>query len=406
MAWRNIWRNPRRTLLTISAIAFAGALLVFSLSFQFGSYDAMINTAVMIHTGHLQIQANGYNEKRDMRQVISDPETVGAMLSRIPQVTSYTFRANAFAIAASSERSYGIMVVGIDADREARTSRLKKLVHQGDYLSGSDTNQALIGEMLAKNMHITIGDDITLLGQGRDGSVAATVVRVKGIYRSGQDEFDRSSIHIPLVHFQDVFVMDESVHTVAAICESLNSVSAIKATAASKLDSLSEDRGLVALDWKELMPGLSQSITLDLVSGLIMYVILVLVVAFSILNTFLMAIFERTREFGVMMAIGTTPGRLTALLLFESTIMTLLGVFSGILLGCAVTWYFQIHGIDISGASEILRQFGIPARLHPKLSLRSISIGPAVVLVITFFAALYPALRVRRLRPVEAMNYA
>lgn len=406
MAWRNIWRNPRRTLLTVSAIAFAGALLVFSLSFQFGSYDAMINTAVMIHTGHFQVQAEGYNEKRDIHRVISAPKAVATVLDRIPQVTAYTFRANAFAIAASSERTYGIMVVGIDADREARSSRLKKLVHQGDYLSGSDTFQALIGELLAKNMHVTIGDDITLIGQGRDGSVAATVVTIKGIYRSGRDEFDRSSIHIPLAHFQNVFAMDESVHSVAAICASLKSVPAVVVSAKSQLKALTDQPNLTVLDWQQLMPGLSQSIYLDLVSGLVMYAILVLVVAFSIMNTFLMAVFERTREFGVMMAIGTTRGRLSTVLLLESTMMTLLGIFSGVLLGCAVTGYFQIHGIEISGAAEIFSQFGIPGRLYPKLSLRSVSIGPAVVLVITFFAALYPALRVRRLRPVEAMSDA
>jgi putative ABC transport system permease protein len=126
-------------------------------------------------------------------------------------------------------------------------------------------------------------------------------------------------------------------------------------------------------------------------------------VAFSILNTFLMAIFERTREFGVLMAIGTTPGRLSKILLVESTTMTLVGIVFGMIAGSLVTWYFQVHGIVISGASELLRQFGLPERMHPQLSVLSASIGAGIVLAITILTALYPALKVRQFKPVEAM---
>ena len=164
-----------------------------------------------------------------------------------------------------------------------------------------------------------------------------------------------------------------------------------------------EKYDLVVLDWKELMPGLHQSIQMDLYSGLIFYVILIIVVAFSILNTFLMAVIERTKEFGVMMAVGLTPGRLTRLLLIESVGMTMVGIISGIILGSIFTLYFQVHGIDFTGASEMMSQFGVSGRMYPKLSLLSATLGPAIVLSITFLAALYPALRVRRLKPVEAL---
>ena len=154
------------------------------------------------------------------------------------------------------------------------------------------------------------------------------------------------------------------------------------------------------------MPGLRQAIEMDLISGIIFYALLVLVVAFSILNTFLMAIFERTREFGVMMAIGTTPGRITKLLLIESLTMKMAGIVAGILIGCLVTLYFQVHGINLGGSAELLSQYGISGNIYPRLSLLSIMIGPCMVLAVTFFAALYPALKVRSLRPVEAMGAA
>ena len=406
MAWRNIWRNPRRTILTICAIAFASLLLVFMLSFQFGSYETMINTSVKIHTGHLQIQADAYQAKKNMRLVVPNPVKIAGILDAMPNIEAYTFRGQAFSLISSSERTYGGVVTGIDPDHEAGVSRLKSLIRQGEFLSSDDMNQALVGKLLAKNLRVKIGDELTVMGQGRDGSIAATVVKVKGIYSSGIDEFDRASIHIPLKTFQEVYTMQGAVHEVVVIADSLRNLDTLKRTIKANLSSLNLKKPLTVLDWNELMPGLRQSIEMDLISGLIFYLLLVLVVAFSILNTFLMAIFERTREFGVLMAIGTTPGRLTKVLLIESMSMTFVGIVAGIIVGSMITVYFQSHGIEISGASELLSQFGITGRMYPKLSLLSAVSGPLAVLIITFFAALYPALKVRRMRPVEAMRAA
>jgi putative ABC transport system permease protein len=404
MAWRNIWRNPRRSILTIAAIAFATLLLVFMLSWQFGSYDTMINSAVKIHTGHLQVQAEGYNDKRSIRLVVPEPAAVDSILEKTPGVAAHTFRANAFSLISSDERTHGAMVIGIDPSREARVSTIKGLVREGDYLAATDTNQALVGKLLAKNLHVGLGDELVVLGQGRDGSIAATVVAVKGIFSSGQDELDRSVLHMPLKYFQDVYAMSGAVHEVVAVGKSLEDIPGIKEAVATGIKKFDGNEKLVVLDWMELMPGLIEAIQMDLVSGFIFYIILIVVVAFSILNTFLMAIFERTREFGVFMAMGTTPGRLSRLLLLESAGITMMGIIIGIIAGSLITWYFQVHGIVISGASELMRQYGLPERMFPQLSVLSASIGPAVVLIITLLTALYPALKVRRLTPVKAMT--
>jgi putative ABC transport system permease protein len=404
MAWRNVWRNPRRTILTISAIIFASTLLIFMLSFQLGSYGTMINASVRIHTGHLQVQAEGYQDKKSMRLVVPDPSAVGELMQGVPEVEAYTFRANAFSLASSKERTYGALVIGMDPVRESQVSTLKQLIRQGDYLAEPDTNQALVGELLARNLRAGIGDEVTILGQGRDGSIAATVVQVKGIYTSGMEDFDRSSIHVPLKLFQDVYAMRGAVHEVVAVGTALKHVSDMKKAIQGGLKKLEQKNPLVALDWDELMPGLLQAIKLDLVSGIIFWFLLIVVVAFSILNTFLMAIFERTREFGVLMAIGTSPGRLTRLLLIESAAMTVIGIFIGTLFGCLLTWYFQVHGIDLGGASELMRQYGISGRMYPQLSLITALSGPGAVLIITLLTALYPAFKVRRLRPTEAMR--
>jgi len=410
MAWRNIWRNPRRTILTISAIAFASLLLIFMLSFQFGSYHTMINASVKINTGHIQVQAQDYHDKQSIHLVVPDPTAIGNIFGKIPEVDAYTLRAKAFSLASSKERTYGVMVVGIDPAKEAGVSTLKSLIRKGSFLPVDNLNQkpplAMIGNLLARNLQVGLGDELTVLGQGRDGSIAATVVKITGIYSSGIDEFDRSAIHIPLKHFQDVYTMHGAAHEVVAVAKALKHVAKIKTEITTGIDKANINYPLVALDWTELMPGLRQAIKMDLVSGIIFYLILILVVAFSILNTFLMAIFERTKEFGVLMAIGITPGRLTKLLLIESVSMTMVGIVIGTFIGSLITWYFQIHGLDIAGSSEILRQYGISGRMHPQLSLLSAVSGPTAVLLITFLAALYPALKVRKLRPVEALAHA
>ena len=410
MAWRNIWRNPRRTLLTVLAISFACVLLVFMLSFQFGSYATMINSSVRIHTGHLQIQARGYHQDPKMRLVVQDPGAVGSMLDRISGVEAYTFRANAFALVSSAERTYGVLITGIDPNREARVSTLAHTIQQGRYLSdqpaGDGMPHALIGRLLARNLKVTVGDELTVLGQGRDGSVAATVLKISGIFASGQDAMDRSTLQMPLEAFQSVFSMAGAVHEVVIMGKDLADVPAVKTAIARKLPGIANDPPLVVLDWTQLMPGLPQAIHMDLISGAVFYLILIMVVAFSILNTFLMSILERTHEFGIMMAMGAKPGRLTRLVLAESLSMTLVGILAGVVIGCLVTWYFMAHGINLGSSSEILRQFGIPSIFYPHLTPLTATAGPGAVFVITLLAALYPALRIRKLRPVEAIGHA
>lgn len=406
MAWRNIWRNPRRSLLTIMAIVFATLLLVFMLSWQFGSYETMINASVKMSTGHLQVQGKGYKDKKEIRLVVSDPDEVNRILDETPGVSTYTNRGSAFSLVSSKERTSGILVIGIDPAREAGVSTIAKLIREGSFLSQSDSDQALVGSLLSKNMRVGPGDELVLLGQGRDGSIAATVVSVKGVFSSGQDAFDRGTVLIPLRYFQEVYSMFGAVHEVVAIGKTLDDVAEMKESVAAGIERAGKADELVVLDWMELMPGLIEVIKMDLVSGFIFYIILIVVVAFSILNTFLMAIFERKKEFGVLSAIGATPGRLTKLLLLESTSITLVGIFFGIVGGSIVTWYFQRHGIVLPGASDWLRQYGLPERMFPRLSLLSVSIGSGIVLIITLLTALYPALVVRRLKPVKALKEA
>ncbi len=413
MAWRNVWRNPRRTWLTVSAICFACVVLIFMLSFQFGSYETMINSSIKINTGHLQVLARGYFDEKSIRKVVENPDPVKELIAGMDLVEAVTVRANAFSLVSSQKRTYGAMVVGVDPVLEPRVSRLKELIRSGEFLpdtpeSGgpdAEPDPALVGALLARNLKVRVGDELTVLGQGRDGSVAAAILTVCGIYESGMDEFDRNTLHIPIKTFQSVYSMGPAVHEIIVNVNSLTDVPAVKKNIINRVNHLPAGEGLVVMDWDELVPGLTQSIRIDLVMGMIFWLLLVIVVAFSILNTFLMAVFERTREFGVMMAIGTTPQRLVKLLLYESGLMTVVGVCMGIVIGCGVTWVFQVYGIDMSGSSEILEQYGMSGRIYPRLSPVTALAGPLLVWIITLAVALYPALKIKGMKPVEAMTH-
>ncbi|MDA3917258.1 MAG: ABC transporter permease [Deltaproteobacteria bacterium] len=403
MAFRNIWRSPVRTILTLSAIAFAAIILVFMVSFQLGSYEIMVNSSVKIYTGHIRIQAEGYREKRNMRFVISSPERIAKTVEKIEEIKSYSFRANGFSLVSSENRARGVLVTGIDPEGEAEISTISGLIRKGEYLAPGDRDKVLIGRLLARNLKVGINDELTILGQGKDGSIAAGIVTVKGIFSSGIDDFDRSTVQVPLSYFNDLFYMDGAVHEIVCTADSLFDVNKIKRLLKANL-SEKKQKKVVVLDWKELLPGLVQGIQLDLASAAIFYFILVLVVAFSILNTFLMAILERTKEFGVMLALGVKPNRLFKLVLMESSFLTLTGVITGVVVGCAITFWFQTHGIDLAGASEILKEYGMSGIVYPKLSIVSALAGPLLVFVITICAALYPAFKVKKLVPVDAIR--
>ena len=400
LSWRNIWRNPRRSILTIMAVFFATALLVFMLSFQFGAYDDMISSSVRLSTGHLQVQAKDYNERPNIRKSISDPDTLFKKIVSMGGVESGVIRSETSVLAAGPERSSGLLVTGVRPEDERKASSLPEQIKQGRYLQKNDRGVAVIGDLAARKLKIGLGDECSLLGQGRDGSIAAAIVKIVGIYKTGIDDFDRTTMQLELNDFDTVFSMNGSVNRIVVNMFALKDVSLL----AEKLEKSPPFKNLQILSWDKLNPGLKQSIELDLIGGIIMYLILIVVVAFSILNTFFMAIFERTREFGVLMSIGTKPGRLIKIIMAESMAMTMIGVTAGIIIGVVVTLIFSHYGIGLGESAELMTQYGFKDRMYPDLSVLSVATGPLIICTVTFITAAIPALKIPGMKPVEALK--
>ncbi len=401
LAWRNIWRHPRRTLLTLSAIAFAAAILVFMVTLQLSSYDAMIDYTLRVHHGHLQVQPEGYLDKPQIRNTMPDARALASHIRQLTGLSAVSVRAMGFALASSRARSYGIQVIGVETEYEGKVSTIPGLVKKGRFLSSDDAQEAVMGHVLARNLKVNVGEELTLLGTGRDGSVAATVVPVVGIFESGSAELDRHLVELPLDTFQDVFNMGEHAHAIVVLGDSLEDLEELMVAVRSSLPAESH---LVALSWEALIPGLKQAIQMDWASGWFLYLCLIIIVTFSILNTFLMSVLERTREFGIMLALGARPGRIGLLVMLESVWLTLVGLAVGVVIGTVVVFYFHIHGFSYPGMEELAAYYNLPAVIKLALSPLSLTLGPTVILLVTCAAALYPALRIRRLKPADAMR--
>ena len=268
LAWRNLWRHRRRTWLTVGAMVFSNILLVFLISLQLGSYQMMIDNTLAAVSGHLQIQHRDYLDEQRMRQSVPGVAELAARVRGLEGMEAVAARAEAFALASSAERSFGILLSGVQPAFEPGVSTFPRLVREGVYLSAGDAQEIVVGAVLAENLKVGLGDEVTFLGSGRDGSFAAAVATVVGILETGMEVVDRNVAQVPLGWFQQVFAMGDHGHSVVVRVPKLEGVDA----AVMEVTALLAGReDLAVLDWDALQPGLRQAIASDMASAWFMY---------------------------------------------------------------------------------------------------------------------------------------
>lgn len=406
IAWRNVGRNRRRSLLSISAVAAACAALMFSMALQKGSYADMILNAVNASSGHLQIQHEEYFENQELARHVQRVDQLLALLDAEEGLGLYTPRIRAAALAGSGDRTFGAMVLGIDPLREAGVSRLAKVVVEGEFLADPSSHEAVLGDALARNLQAKLGDEVVLLGQGADGSLAAVRLVVRGIFRFGNNDMDRTLLAAPLDVIREAYSMPDAATEIAFLLDKDERRPGVTRC----LQALLHEHGYsesAVLGWPDILPGIEQSIQIDWVGGLIMYAVLALVVGFGIGNTFLMAFMERIRECGVMLSLGMRPLMLSALLYLESILLTVTGLILGVLLGTPLVLYFQVRGISFGEeGGKMLQEYGMSPVIHPLLVPGVFSWALGIVAGVAVLAAIYPALKASGLKPVEALHHS
>lgn len=401
VAWRNLWRRRLRTWMSAAGIGFAVLLVSAFTAFQTGAYEPWIDAATGMMHGHMQIQHPDYLDDPKGEHLIPGGTELVRAVEAASGVAGAAPRAEAFALVSVGERSFGALVMGVDAKREAATFSLPHHLDSGEYLPRSTS--AFIGSSLAANLGVELGDEIVALGSAREGGVAVLALYVDGIFATGQPELDRSIMQVPLAAMQEAYGLGDSLHRVAIKTVDAKRIEGFRPGIATLVPA---DARLI--DWAQLLPEVAQTIEIDDISAQMIYWLLMIVVAMSVANAFIMTIFERTREFGMLLAIGMRPNAIVAMLVMEAVCVWALGALLGAAASLAVVLPLGQIGIDVGavaeGMEEIAANVMMPTHIYPALSPGSLLLAPAVMLIGTLVAALVPALRVRRMKPVDALR--
>lgn len=401
IAWRNLWRNKRRTWLMISGIVFAGFLVIFINSIQRGAFDMMIDITARFYSGHVQIQHPAFLDEPRMDRTVKNAAARVADLRLRREFTAVAPRAQAFALVAASSATSdtdppatGALVIGVDPMLEF--AAIRQSIDAGRYLV--EPGDAYVGSLLAQNLRAGVGDELAILGNSDDGSVAAMVVTVAGTFDTGQAEVDRSQMHVHLDEFQGAFGLPDQVHSIAL---TLAGPSTAQAHAATLTDTES-----VGVPWQELLPDIEQMARLKYQSSYMIYALLLVLVIFGVVNAFIMTTFERTPEFGMLKAVGMRPGAIIRMMSLEALWMAAIGILVTLAITGTLTGILSVTGFSFGEAyTEMVGDsFMMPDRLYPTFGYRAALEFSIAMLIAIQVAALIPTVRLRRLNVVDALR--
>ena len=384
------------------------------MSLQSGSYEIMIDSATRYFTGHGQISNRDFVDQPRLEHTVVNAAALQARLAEIDGLTVFP-RVQAFAVVSladggavdsqsnepSSEKSLGAMVIGVDFYAERNHLDVYDNVVEGKI--PAEPGGALIGSAMARNLGAGVGDELIVLGSGKQGAVAAAIFLIAGVVETGRAELDRTLVLAPFAELADALYLEDEAHMLVLMVDDLSTLDAIASNFEDRLP-----QQLMVQTWQQLMPMIEQSIELDRAGAALFYSLLLILVAFAVVNTFVMVLFERTREFGLFMALGMRPGQVIAQVQFEALLLSLLGVVLGLVLAYPLITYLTGVGIplDQMGGEEAIRQMqmGSIERIYPKISLSSATTAPLVMIVGTQLAALVSTVRVRGIHPVTALR--
>ncbi|MEM8767929.1 MAG: FtsX-like permease family protein, partial [Pseudomonadota bacterium] len=358
----------------------------------------MAENATALLEGEVQLQNVDYLEDNRFEDTIPNATALIAELRETAGVAAVAPRVEAFALASVGERSFGAQLLGIDIDAELATVRFVKMLREGRTIAGPE--DTVIGSVLARNLGASLGDEVVVLGSGKEGGVAAMVFEVVGILETGMADLDRVIMLAPLDAVQAGYGLEDEVHSIVLRTTDLERAPELVARLKEAVPPT-----LTVRNWDQVLPEVKQGIEVDRIGGRIMYGIIMSLVVFSVINSFIMTVFERTREFGMLLAIGMKPRRIIFMLQWEALFVSLLGIALGLVLAVGLTLWLMDVGIYLGEAiQEYAQQFYMPERMYPALSLEALLVSPVVLIIGTQLAALLPALRIRRLKPVEALR--
>lgn len=399
LAWRNLWRQKRRTLLTSLSLALALFLSLFMRSMQEGSYQYNIDNSARFSTGLIQLQHPEFAQSQSIEDLLPQTEHFISLASAQPHVSYRLLRIESFALASAGERSKGVMVIGVLPEQEEQYSAIASKLVAGEFIATNDKS-VLVGEGLAQALSLGVGDEIVLYGQGYRGQTAAGLYRIKGILHFPLAGLDKQLVYMPLSLAQTLYSTGEQVTTWVLHSDELSLIPAIKA----ELQTLYGTEVNVR-DWQQLAPEMAQQITMDKAGGVFMMYLLYGIVGFGLFATILMMTLERQREFGVMLATGLLRRKLLLLIAIESSFISLLGVIIGLAVSLPVIGYFYYHPIQLTGdTARMMLEMGWEPIMPMLISVRLVADQVFIVLTLMSVCLLYPLWRAYHLTLVAALK--
>jgi len=398
IAFRNVFRHRSRSLLT--GLMMAGGCVLFSafIGIIDGTYANLIDMFTRDHTGHIQIHKGSYLDRPSIYKIIADPESVGGRVAALPHVESWTPRIHSPALAFAGTKTSGIELVGIDPRREARTTRIRHKVQQGRFLSEEPSNEIIISRRLARVLKLGPGDEVALIAQGVDGSIANDLFTVTGITDAEQLSYGGTRCYIHIDRAREFLAMNGGAHEIAVVLTDQGRT----LETAERIREVLHDDTLSVDPWHVVEAQFYRAMQADIKGNWITIVVFTVIIAVGVLNTVLMVILERTREFGVMKAMGTRPGQLFALIVMETAFLALISIAAGIPLGLAANWILSVHGIKMSDPVE----WGgfIFDTMTARITFRTVVIPAAVIMGTAMIVSIPPAFRAARIEAVKALR--
>lgn len=398
IAWKNIWRNRTRSLIILSAIAVGLCSGLISSSISFGMGEQMIRSAISTRLSHIQIHNPKFTSEKEIDFYIPGAEKITRQMEKISQVVAVSERVTINAMASSATSAAGVQISGVDPAMEKLITEVDQSIIKGDFFETAVRYPVVIGNKLAITLKSGIGSKIVLTFQNKEGEITGGAFRIVGIFKTVSTEYDRSNVFVKSVDLWEILETDTVYTEIAVLLNRGNAIDSIK----QQINKIAPDMRIET--WRELAPELTYIEETTRVSLFIFMAVILLALTFGITNSMLMAVLERRRELGMLMAVGMSGSSVFAMIVLETVLLSLTGASIGFVLTFVILVILSKTGLDLSYFSQGLSEFGIGEILYPYLPGFMYAVVGFMVIVTSIISALYPAVRAIRLRPAEAMR--
>jgi putative ABC transport system permease protein len=404
IGWRNLWRNKRRSLVVISSIAIGIFAMILSMGVMNGMNNQMVENTIKTSLGHIAIHRKGFQDDMKLKYHFTPEAKIIEAIESDSRILAYAPRIKLQGMIRSSESSRGVMLVGIDPEKERTVSNIYDytLKKEGSrFLTAGDDDVILISKSNADKLDLLVGDKLVVMFQDSDKEIIGVGLEIVGIFQTPIESFDKFVVFLNIKTLQRITGLNRNISELTAVLKNKRAVDRVK----EKLIATINDKELEILSWKDMAPYLVSAVKLFDTIMYIFFMIVFITVIFSVANTLIMAIMERFHEIGVMKSIGTRPSWIFNMVLFEAINLGIVGLIAGIITGLVITGLLGVSGINLSFYAESMRMFGTGSIIYPAIKTLDIVVATIIVLITTIIAALYPAIKAARIKPLDALHF-